>query len=471
MSENKEKKPMDVEIVCQGNQIVLPEHMTKPEAVDHLQRKIKEDETTVAVNEYIEGFPWDAAYAFCKVLKEHFGWATIQAKIKEGLFGPMVTPPQSVSIEIAHGQYDQVLFGQFTVPNVEGVFESAFSHKNMKVCFTITGTVKKKDLEKVKEFAQLVRVYVREHSLYRGKAIRLKQTEDGYVDTAQSPTFIDTTKVDEKGLIFESNLLEQVRTNLFTPIEKTELCRQNQIPLKRGILMAGSYGTGKTLTAYVVAKKCEEHAWTYLYLPNVKGLSFALELAQKYSPCVIFAEDIDAVMGGARDAEINDILNTIDGVESKSQEIMVILSSNAPEKIEKAMLRPGRLDAVLHFVPPDAKAVVKLIELYARGKITKGENLTKTSKILAGEIPAVIREVVERSKLYALGRGEDEISLRASDFERAALGMKEHLKLLRGNTDEKTIAEKFGESFKDLVGQSFNGSAEKIQEMHRHIVE
>jgi transitional endoplasmic reticulum ATPase len=68
-------------------------------------------------------------------------------------------------------------------------------------------------------------------------------------------------------------------------------------------------------------------------------------------------------------------LNEIDGVESKGKELITILTSNHAENINQAMLRPGRLDAVLSIQAPDAFAAEKLIRLYARGLILERESL------------------------------------------------------------------------------------------------
>jgi len=129
----------------------------------------------------------------------------------------------------------------------------------------------------------------------------------------------------------------------------------------------------------------------------------AINFAQMYGPAVIFAEDIDEVLGtNARTQQVNEVLNTIDGVDSKAHEVMVVLTTNHVENINRAMLRPGRLDDVITIRPPDASAAIRLVKQYGGALIDPSEDFTGAGARLDGMIPAVIREVVERAKLGAV---------------------------------------------------------------------
>jgi len=195
---------------------------------------------------------------------------------------------------------------------------------------------------------------------------------------------------------------------------------------------------GKTLLAYVVAQKATAQGWTYLYA-NVRQLAQAIEFALLYEPCVIFAEDVDQIVGTQdRDQGVNEVLNTIDGVNVKGREVMVILTTNHVDKINQAMLRWGRLDTVISIPPPDAEAATKLVELYSRGQLAWGTDLSEVGTDLAGQIPAMIREVVERAKLGAIVRGQGQPGpITAHDLRVAARGMKRHLSLLTPKLQDK----------------------------------
>jgi transitional endoplasmic reticulum ATPase len=451
----------DVNIQHGGTKIILPDdphQMTTGEAITALTRLQRAEETPVTVHEEVEAFPLDGAHAMSMALREIYGW--VEAVPKPGMFGPV--PPKVINLEIGFGKQTQVIWGMFRVPNVSGALETGMTRKEGRLIFCIEGTVLKKEQAVVKRIADRTREIARAHSIYKGKAIRVR-TDGNQIDAQNQPRFLDTSRVDERELVFSDELMTQVTTNLFTPIEKTDLCRKNRVPLKRGVLLEGPYGTGKTLTAFVTAKKCEANGWTFIMLDRVAALKDALIFARMYAPAVIFAEDIDRTIEGERSVQMDDVLNTIDGADSKGTEVITILTSNHVDKINRAMLRPGRLDAVLSIQAPDAKAAERLMRLYARGLIPTGADLTQAGKELAGQIPAVIREVVERSKLYAISRLKSDregFELQGHDLETAARGMKTHLALLNPpKTADKTASERLGDALGEVVIKAFMSEA------------
>lgn len=444
----------DVLVVHQGTKIVLPNdplEMTREEAVIALQRAIKQDETAINVYEVVPVFPLEGAYALHQVLATMFGW--VDAVPTPGFWGP--SPPTTVQVEIGYGKSAQVVWGSFKVPGIdEGRLETQATMQDGRPVFVLGGEIRRKSEKLVKRIADAVRVYVREHSIYKGKAIRLNSNDNGGIDYKANPKFLDTSKTDRGSLIFSELVREQIETNLFTPITKTITCRKHGVPLKRGILLEGPYGTGKTLTANVAALLCEQNGWTFIYLDKVSALGGGLIFAQQYAPAVIFAEDIDRSLDGERDEDVDEILNQIDGVDSKKHEIITVLTTNHVEKIQKAMLRPGRLDAVISVQPPDRAAVEKLLRLYAGALIPPNAKLDLAPGELDGQIPAVIREVVERSKLYAISRLADgeHFLLLDEDLTAAARGMKAHLELLQERKEQEvSAATALGEAFEAVV--------------------
>lgn len=448
-----------------GNKIILPKSMGYDKAIETLTRKMKEESTEISINETIEAFPLDGAHALMHVLQDMFGWA--QAVPTPGFFGP--NPPTLVNLQTGPNTHTQVIWGRFLVPGIEkGNLQTGGTFHNGKPCFVINGTILQKDKHIVKEIADKVREKIKTISVYKAKAIKLKTKADGTLDIGMGPEFIDLSKVNEDELVFSDTVMEHIRTNLFTPVEKTEECRKHGVPLKRGVLLEGKYGTGKTLTAYVTAKKCTDNGWTFIYLDRVSGLKGAMLFAQLYGPAVIFAEDIDRVVQGERTVAVDDVLNQIDGIESKNSELITILTTNYVDKIEKAMMRPGRLDAVISVHAPDAKAAEKLVRIYARGLVSSDEDLTPAGKELENQIPAVIREVVERSKLFAISRLKDgeTLKLTAPDLVHAAQAMKRHLELMEGiKPKDLSIEEKLGKAMGAVVLDGISGGMKQLTQL------
>lgn len=441
------KKFLSVEVVRGGEQIILPDGMTYRQAHEWLDRREAEEETFVAINEQVACYPLDGAIALMKALKHRFGWTNLVPT--PGFFGDQ--PPVMVGVEVGPNEVVQVPWSRIQIPGIDGYLAPGVTFKDGKPVFLLYGEVKQKHRPTVAEIANSVREYVAKESIYRGKAIKVDfpKTFDPrtFKPTDHCPKFLDTSNVREEELIFPDDVMRLVKTTVFTPIEKTDLCRKNKVPLKRGILLEGPFGTGKTLTAQVAAKKAVQNNWTYIYLTKPDQLQTAIQFAQQYSPAVIFAEDVDQVVKGDRTQAMNDIMNTLDGIDTKHGEIMVILTTNHLDELHQVMLRPGRIDTVIPVRPPDAKAAEKLVRLYARNLLAPGEDLTKVGVNLSGKIPAVIREVVERSKLSAISRLNDgeELGLNAEDLDAATEGMLMHLALLEPKKKEKpTAAEAFG---------------------------
>jgi transitional endoplasmic reticulum ATPase len=416
-------------------------------AIAALERKAKDEETLLDVHEVIDAYPEDAIVALNIAMRRKYGWASPTPKMT--WFGPVQPDLITVKTGPKPGDQVQVPFGQFTLPGVENPIEThRFPGGPNGWCLIITGQVRKREAAVVKELANLARDILKTDSIYKGKAIRLKSDTNGNLNLNQPPEFIDTDAIKPDELVLNADALSVVESALWAPIRHTEACIRNKIPLKRGILLEGPYGTGKTMTAAVTSRVCVETGWTYILLDDVRSLKDALLFAQRYAPAVVFAEDIDRVVA-TRDQQGNDILNTIDGVLSKNSQVITVLTTNHVDKLDRAMLRPGRLDAVISVKAPDAEAVQRLIRIYGRSLIDKKEGLEVVGQQLAGNIPATIREVVERSKLGMIANGREKVT--EDDLVVAATGMEYHLKLLADKPDEPSDEHKVGASLVRLL--------------------
>src|SRR5260221_2343831 len=151
---------------------------------------------------------------------------------------------------------------------------------------------------------------------------------------------------------------------------------------------------------------------------------------------------------------MDSLLAIVDGIESKETELLVVLTTNEREKIHQAMLRPRRLDSIINVTPPDPGAVVRLVHLYARGLVAEGQDLAPVGERLSGQIPAVIRECVERSKLHALrlSRPGEEVLITAAALLSAADEMEFALGLLKAKRpDERSDIEKAADRLSEAL--------------------
>lgn len=437
----------------QQKNIALPQGMSPTKAMRVLHAQILQDETHVAIHEVVDAWPLDGAVAFQHVLEEKYGF--VQQVPIPGFFGDR--PPSQVGVRIdAKGNTRSVSWGRMEISVLDhATLDTGFIEENGSWKFLIQGNVKKKFLKEIEDIARRTRQRVRSHSIYKGKAIRLDfRDEDGdrkCFDPSDSPVFIDIDREKVGNVVYNKDVEAVVHMALLNPIKYPDACRRIGVPLKRGALLEGPYGTGKTLTAYEMALHGTDNGFTFIYLMDVRDLDMAMKFAEHYAPAIVFAEDIDQIAKlGQRDrAEINRLTNILDGVDAKGREIFTVFTTNYKSAIDGCFLRPGRLDCVVTLSPPDTGAAVRLVRQYGRDE--HGNSILNpelTDEAIGRAIDPLVeleanaafyRETVERAKLAALpGYVQDGmLSLTEENLHAAAVSMESHIELLRQQSPQE----------------------------------
>ena len=444
------------EIVHTGDKLILPEQCSLKQARNLIERRMKYEEETVSLSATFDVFPWDGANAFAEVLTRKYGWAPAEAT--PSFWGEI--PPSMITIDVGPDETKQVPWGRFSLPNVEGILSTGTTMKDNRRVFQLQASVKRLYEKEVQRLFDDLRVYLKTGSIYQGKAIRIRFRDDEG-DTLQmpEPKFMRVDDIDESQLIFSREVEASIDTNLFTPIQRVRELKANGIPVKRGVLLGGVYGTGKTMAAKVASKRAVESGVTFLYVTRADELADAINFARQYHDpaCVVFCEDIDRVMDGERDMEMDDILNVIDGIDTKSANIITVLTTNNLEGIHAAMLRPGRLDAVIDVRAPDREAVQRLLRVYGGDAVDRNADLSRVGLLLEGAIPAVIAEVVKRAKLSQLrlnAPGEAVTEITGQALKDAAETMSRQLELVYLHTRPAMPKPDVEQSLRDLVKET-----------------
>jgi transitional endoplasmic reticulum ATPase len=152
----------------------------------------------------------------------------------------------------------------------------------------------------------------------------------------------------------------------------------------------------------------------------------------------------DRTVQGERTVAMDDILNILDGIDGKGDNIITVLTTNHLENVNQAMLRPGRLDAIINIEPPNAK--------YGGQAIDEEESLYEVGKALEGQIPAVIEETVKRAKLFELAmqpKGHAVQGISAEAIRRSAVTMTTQIELLK--EPESVVVPTLDSSMSDVV--------------------
>lgn len=203
--------------------------------------------------------------------------------------------------------------------------------------------------------------------------------------------------------------------------------------IPRGVLLLGPPGTGKTLLARAVAGEAGAPFF------SISGADFVemfvgvgasrvrdlFEQGKKNAPCIIFIDEIDAVgrhrgagLGGGHDEReqtLNQLLIEMDGFEQNNG-VIVIASTNRPDILDPALLRPGRFDRQVVVDRPDVKGREGILKVHTRKiPLSKDVKLEIIAKGTPGFSGADLANLVNEAALTAARRDADSVTMNDMD--------------------------------------------------------
>ncbi len=284
-----------------------------------------------------------------------------------------------------------------------------------------------------------------------GKALSFgKSSARMLSDQSEKVTFNDVAGVDEA-----KEEVAEIVDFLKDPKKYTRL--GGRIP--KGVLMVGAPGTGKTLLARAIAGEAGVPFFSISGSDFVEmfvgvGAARVRDLfvqGKKHAPCIIFIDEIDAVgrhrgagLGGGHDEReqtLNQLLVEMDGFES-NEGVILIASTNRPDVLDPALLRPGRFDRQVVVPMPDIKGRKEIINVYLK-KIPIGPDVD--ADVLAKGTPgfsgADLENMVNEAALIAAKKNKERVQM--ADFEDAKdkiyMGLERKSKVIKED-DKKTTA-------------------------------
>lgn len=151
--------------------------------------------------------------------------------------------------------------------------------------------------------------------------------------------------------------------------EFRDYCTEHYIKLKRGIVLAGAPGTGKTRTLQYIRHQAEINKIKYRQFKSVKEFVESIDEYYEESKKIFVFEDFDAALlerdetGKTPSQILGLILNTLEGVE-EINDVVSIFTTNHIDTFDKAFLRPGRIDKVFKYELPGHKEILAFFEAY-----------------------------------------------------------------------------------------------------------
>jgi len=240
-----------------------------------------------------------------------------------------------------------------------------------------------------------------------------KQAIKGIEPSALREVFVEVPDVSWDQVGGLEGTKERLRETIQWPLEYPEVFEELDMQAAKGVLLYGPPGTGKTLLAKAVANEAESN-FISIKGPELlnkyvgeseKGVREVFSKARENAPTIVFFDEIDSIAtergknsgdSGVGERVVSQLLTELDGLESL-EDVVVIATTNRPDLIDSALLRPGRLDRHVHVPVPDEEARRKILEVHTREKpladdVDLDALARKTEGYVGADIEAVARE-------------------------------------------------------------------------------
>ncbi len=246
-----------------------------------------------------------------------------------------------------------------------------------------------------------------------------KSTAKVYIQKKTGVTFKDVAGQDEA---------KESLTEIVDFLHRPQRYQRIGAKLPKGAILVGPPGTGKTLLAKAVAGEAQVPFFSlsgsdFVELYVGVGASRVRDLfkqAQANAPCIIFIDEIDAIgksrdsrFGGGNDEReqtLNQLLAEMDGFDS-SKGVFILAATNRPEVLDKALLRPGRLDRRIIVDKPDLKGRIATLKVHAKD-VAMDDTVDFEAIALAtsGAAGSDLANMINEAAINAVKKGRNAVS-------------------------------------------------------------
>jgi len=316
----------------------------------------------------------------------------------------------------------------------------------------------------------------------------VKDALKGIEPSALREVFVEVPDVTWNDVGGLEDTKEQLRETIQWPLDYPEVFETLDMQAAKGVLMYGPPGTGKTLLAKAVANEAQSN-FISVKGPELlnkfvgeseKGVREVFSKARENAPTVVFFDEIDSIAGergqGATDSGVGErvvsqLLTELDGLE-ELEDVVVVATTNRPDLIDSALLRPGRLDRHVHVPVPDDEGRRAILEVHTRDKpladdVDLDDVAGRMDGYVGADIEAVAREAsMAASREFLTSVDPEEIGDTVGNVRVTMDHFEQALDEVGPSVDEETreeyeeIEERFdtteGPSDEDTVGRTFH---------------
>lgn len=415
---------------------------TYAECLDQIQIEVAESKKMIQFEYEIPCFKNDGIYQVSQAISQVFG--AVNSREDKSPSGD--SDIQTVDVILADGTRTKVPYGKITL---EGLGEDAFidiNYNEKKHVLVVTGRCQKRYNTIIDDIMDLTDELVKTNSIYKNQALEISDVND--------PKIMDLSSIDKQLMILSKKTQYSLRP-IMARLLHPEECLKRDIPLKYGALMAGPYGSGKTLIAFKLAKMAIDNGWVFIYLKDPTQLAETLRMShvidQSGNGTVLFCEDVDQVTRGNRDTAMQDILNTLDGGDTKNTNVISLFTTNHIELIEPTFLRGKRIGSIIDLSGLDHETADDFIrKSFAEECYTINDDLTEVCQMVedANIVPAFMAEIIESVKSNMVLDGQCEVKAEYLKF--SIESYKRQVELAQTKDMSKTDEQKFVESYRAL---------------------
>ncbi|MBV8818802.1 MAG: ATP-binding protein, partial [Acidobacteriaceae bacterium] len=204
------------------------------------------------------------------------------------------------------------------------------------------------------------------------------------------------------------DVIAELEAKIALPFENQALARRLQLKPKRGVLLAGPPGTGKTTIGRALAHRLRSKFFLIDGTVVAGSREFYTKVecvfagAKRNAPSIIFIDDADVIFEEGNQGFYRYLLTMMDGLESASADrVCVMLTAMEVTSLPRAMLRSGRIELWLHIGLPaeDARKEILREKLEALPQPLSEVDLAQLAQASRGLTGADLKAVVEDAKL------------------------------------------------------------------------
>lgn len=418
------------------------------DCLDYIENEIEQSKKMSKFRYKIPCFKNDGIYQLNQAIHEVLG--SVVSKEDNNPSGDSAI--STVDITLADGTRVKAPYGDIQLSGLGDDSQITINYDLDDHVLLVTGRCQFRFSSLIDDIVETTKKNISTNSIYKGQALEITDINE--------PKILDLDGIDKQLMILPDKIkydLRPIHARLFNP----EKCIEKGIPLKFGVLLSGSYGTGKSLLAFKLARQAVQNGWVFFYLKDPTLLAETLRMSKIIDKSgygtVVFTEDIDQVTRGDRDAAMQDILNTLDGGDTKDMNVIAMFTTNHIELIEPTFLRGKRIGTIISMGPLDAKTAEEFIrKSFEIGCYTISDDLTEVCQLIENSkiVPAFMAEIIEKVKSAMIL--EDQCEVKAEYIKYSVESYLEQVKLSRTKDMSVTPEKKFVEALREIFHSDKN---------------